>query len=173
MKNNQKIYLKSRGLIILGFAAILLLIGLSIIFSARRGWSMMRGGRLAVQSEMPMRSAIVTLKDKDLTVEVAETDSDRYQGLSNRDSLCDNCGMLFNFPDSGRRSFVMRNMKFPLDIIFIENGVIKNIAAQLAPEGNEPKNIYESMEPVNQVLEVRGGYCETNDIKPGDKIWVK
>ncbi|MDP2944512.1 MAG: DUF192 domain-containing protein, partial [bacterium] len=61
-------------------------------------------------------------------------------------------------------------MEFPLDIIFIEGGIIKNIAANLEPEGNNPTRIYESDGPADQVLEVNGGYCQKYNIRPGDKV---
>lgn len=121
----------------------------------------------------PMRTATVMINGQNLSVEVAETDTARYQGLSGRESLCSDCGMLFNFSDSGQPSFVMRDMLFPLDIIFISQGVVKNIAAQLQPEGSDPKNIYRSSGLVDQVLEVNGGYCDKYDIKPGDSLWIK
>ena len=113
---------------------------------------------------------IVKVNGQEINVEIASTPEQQYQGLSDRREICAACGLLFVFPDAGIKSFVMRNMNFPLDIIFIDNGTIKNIAANLKPEGSEPKNIYESAGAANQVLEVNGGYCEKYNIKPGDKI---
>ena len=119
------------------------------------------------------RYAVVQVNRRELKVEIASDFKEQYQGLSNRSAICADCGMLFVFPDSGVKSFVMRRMEFPLDIIFIDNGVIRNIAANLEPEGAAPQNIYESAGPADQVLEVNGGYCERHDIKPGDKVSVK
>ena len=45
----------------------------------------------------------------------------------------------------------MRNMNFPLDILFIDDDKIINIAADLPPEGSEPVNIYVSGAAVNYV----------------------
>ena len=161
MKSSQGISnSKIISALIIIFAALALIWAFIFLFMGQSG-------------TMAMKSAFVDVNGRKLTVEIAETDKQRYKGLSDREALCADCGMLFNFPDSSTRSFVMRDMRFPLDIIFIQDGVIKNIAGQLQPEGSEPKNVYQSIEPVNQVLEVSGGYCEKNDIKPGDKIWIR
>jgi len=116
------------------------------------------------------RQAIVRINQQEIQVEIASTLDRQYRGLSGRESICADCGLLFNFSDSEVRSFVMRDMEFPLDIIFIEDGVIKNIAAALKPEGSKPTRIYASTGSVDQVLEVNGGYCERYNIKPGDSI---
>lgn len=105
----------------------------------------------------------------------AETVSDsgrQYLGLSNRESLCANCGMLFVFPDKQVREFVMRDMKFPLDIIFINDNKIINIAENLLPEGASPINIYTSSTVANNVLEIPAGFCQKNGIKAGDTIRI-
>lgn len=116
---------------------------------------------------------IAMINQREITIETAVTPEQQYQGLSGREAICADCGMLFDFSESGPKTFVMRNMRFPLDIIFIDNGVIKNIAANLEPEDSAPRNFYESTGAADQVLEVNGGYCAKYDIKPGDKIWIK
>ena len=119
------------------------------------------------------QEAVVAVGGHELQVEMVSTPKQQYQGLSGRTSLCPDCGMLFVFADSGPKSFVMRDMAFPLDIIFIESGVIKSIAANLAPEGHEPKNIYSSTGASDQVLEVNAGYCAKYGIEPGAKVIIR
>jgi uncharacterized membrane protein (UPF0127 family) len=103
-------------------------------------------------------------------LEVAGTPLSRYQGLSDRSSLCEDCGMLFVFSDSSERSFVMRNMKFPLDIIFINNNVVTKIYRDLPPEGNDPKNIYSSNGPADMVLELNAGEANRLNLQEGEEI---
>lgn len=117
--------------------------------------------------------AVLKINRQEIKVEIVSTSKQQYRGLSGRKSICADCGMLFNFSDVGVRSFVMRDMEFPLDIIFIENGIIRNIAANLEPEGNSPTRIYESDGSVDQVLEVNGGYCQKNNIQPGDRVGLE
>lgn len=113
---------------------------------------------------------IVSINDKIIKVEVADTAESRYQGLSGRESLCEGCGMLFIFPDKDVRTFVMRNMNFPLDIIWIDGDEIKKISKNLPPEGENPAIIYSSEFPVEYVLEVNGGFADDNGVAAGDKV---
>jgi uncharacterized membrane protein (UPF0127 family) len=55
-----------------------------------------------------------------LSVEVADTPAERGRGLSGREMLPENSGMLFVFDTPGRYGFWMYGMKFPLDIIWID-----------------------------------------------------
>jgi uncharacterized membrane protein (UPF0127 family) len=112
----------------------------------------------------------IIIDDKIVNVEIADTAEKHYQGLSNRKNLCDDCGMLFIFPDKKDRIFVMRNMNFPLDIIWIDDDKIVKIDKNLPPEDENPVNNYSSDAPVDYVLEVNEGFADKNNIKAGDKI---
>lgn len=115
----------------------------------------------------------IEIKGYNIKAEIASNNWRQHQGLSNRDGLCADCGMLFIFPDKQIREFVMRDMKFPLDIIFILDDKIINMAENLAPEGANPVNIYTSTVPVNNVLELTAGYAQKNGIKVGDTVNIK
>ena len=117
-----------------------------------------------------LKKGSLVLGGQTVNVELALTDAEQYQGLSDRNSLCADCGMFFDFPYKDKLNFVMRNMHFPLDIIFINDDTILNIDANLAPEGSKTNNIYSSISEANRVLEVNAGYCEKHGIKAGDKI---
>lgn len=122
-------------------------------------------------TKKPSEKRSVRIRSAVINVEIADTPWEQYQGLSNRSSLCANCGMLFIFPDRKIREFVMRDMKFSLDIIYISNGEIIKIDHNLAPEGSQPQNIYNSGSAADKVLELRGGFCEENGIRVGDSIF--
>jgi len=110
---------------------------------------------------------LIKIGDQKISVEIAASPLAQYRGLSGRPDLCADCGMLFNFNDSQEREFVMRDMKFPLDIIFINRGRIIKIADNLPPEGNKPVNVYRSDSPADQVLEVNAGYCSARGLEVG------
>lgn len=61
----------------------------------------------------------LTLAGKTITLEVANSEKAREQGLSGRTSLAVDRGMLFSYNDSGVRCFWMRDMHFPLDIVWL------------------------------------------------------
>jgi uncharacterized membrane protein (UPF0127 family) len=90
--------------------------------------------------------------NRSIDLEIANTPTQRYLGLSGRASICLDCGMLFSFPEKKEQSFVMRNMNFPLDIIFIADTKIIKIYHNLRPEGSEPQGSYNSGEPIDYVI---------------------
>ena len=78
--------------------------------------------------------------------------------------------MLFVFSDKQERIFVMRNMYFPLDIIWIDGDKIVNISKNLLPKGPRPEVFYHSDAPVDYVLEVNAGLADKFNFKIGDKV---
>jgi len=111
---------------------------------------------------------ILEINGHRIQAEVADTSSERYQGLSGRESLCDNCGMWFVFPDAQKRTFVMRDMNFSLDILWIRDKEIVAVEKDLPPDGKK----YTSPPRIDAVLEVNGGFCEKHNIQAGKKIKI-
>ena len=114
----------------------------------------------------------VRINNVEIKVEIAKTPIEQYQGLSGRDSLCPDCGMLFIFPNKKERTFVMRDMMLPIDIIWISDEKIVKINEELPLpiSAEEEEREYKSGQPVNYVLEVGSGFCQKNNIKAGDKV---
>lgn len=90
-------------------------------------------------------------------VEAVSSAAKQYQGLSGRKSLATNRGMLFLYEQPQDLGFVMRNMNFPLDIIFIRDHRIINLYRDLAPEGATPTISYHSGALADTVLEIPAG----------------
>jgi uncharacterized membrane protein (UPF0127 family) len=116
------------------------------------------------------KNKIVKINGHEIMVEIANTPKLQYQGLSGRKNLCADCGMFFVFKERSEKTFVMRDMNFPLDIIFIDGVQIVKIYKNLKPEGESLKNFYPSGQPVDYVLEVSGGYADAYGIKEGNII---
>lgn len=102
--------------------------------------------------------------------EVVSLPIDQYEGLSNRDKLALDKGMLFLFPTADDRSFVMRNMSFPLDIIFIRNHRVINLYHNLLPEGAVTANTYHSGGAADAVLEINAGRSNACHLGVGSEI---
>lgn len=117
-------------------------------------------------------NSYVIINNKKIDIEVVDTDELRYNGLSNRESLCKDCGMFFVWNNKQERTFVMRNMNFSLDMIFIDDDKIVKISKNAFPEGSDYVMRYESGEPVNYVLEVNAGFCDEYDIEEGDNVEI-
>ncbi|MGI6374177.1 MAG: DUF192 domain-containing protein [Patescibacteria group bacterium] len=129
--------------------------------------SLLNRGKEIVKPEIITQALV---GDKVISLELATTPEEHYLGLSNRSPICDHCGLLFLFTDLKERTFVMREMNFPLDIIFLLDGTIVNIYENLAPEGKNPLASYSSLGPVNQVLEVKAGLVQEFNLKSGSQL---
>jgi hypothetical protein len=105
------------------------------------------------------------------TVEVRVADDlvKRYVGLSATDDLAAGEGMLFVHDDAAERAYVMREMAFALDIVFVApDGTVTTIH-EAAPE-SPPLTRYRGTG--RYVLEVPRGWSERHGVDPGDRIVV-
>ena len=107
-----------------------------------------------------------------LQVEIADQEKEHFQGLSGRNYLCGNCAMLFIFKEKKIRSFVMRDMMMPIDIIFIQDGVVIDIYRDLQAESYNYKHYYPSSKPINMALELNANLSDKYGIEVGDKIRI-
>ena len=113
----------------------------------------------------------VTINNQVIKVEIADDPQERYQGLSGRESMAENEGMLFVFEEPGIYTFVMREMNFPLDIIWIKDNKIVDISHNLpAPEQGGAVAKASPISAVNYVLEVNGGFAEKRGVSVGDTV---
>lgn len=111
------------------------------------------------------------INSQTLTVEVAKTLKEQSRGLAGWADLCQNCGMLFPYPDFKTRNFWMKGMNFPLDFIWLKDGEVVGFSENI-PVLDKMGEIsrVQSPSPVNQVLEVRAGWVKENNVKIGDKV---
>ena len=108
--------------------------------------------------------------DREIQAEIADNVVERAQGLSGRESMCETCGMLFVFPQAQVQNFWMRDMRFPLDIIFIRDDRITEIFADVPVQSNREIPRVESREIADQVLELNAGVSGKLGIRVGDEI---
>lgn len=102
------------------------------------------------------------------TVEVAQTPEALEQGLQYRDTLAENHGMWFVFPEDVQAPFWMKNMNFPLDILFIDSEyTIVDIIENAEP--NNEEFLYPGKDH-RYVLEVNAGTVEKLDLEIGDQL---
>jgi len=105
------------------------------------------------------------------TYELAITPEQLTQGLSGRDPLPSLHGMLFVFDHEEQFKFWMKEMKFPLDLIWIDNKTVVDITKNApipVPGQNLP--LYSPKKAVNRVLEVTAGTADQYNIKEGDSV---
>jgi uncharacterized membrane protein (UPF0127 family) len=138
------------------------------------------GGVVELPWEGSHETATVTLVEENGTelatvdADVADTRKERIAGLSGYDSLERGEGMLFVYGDTERRTFVMRGMSFPLDIVFVAgNGTVTKITSAPAPGPNEDGESITRTGQAKYVLEVPRGYAEAAGLAVGDTVDVE
>ena len=107
-------------------------------------------------------------------VRVADTASKRYTGLSDTESLGENEGMLFVHDREDEHAYVMRDMAFPIDIVFVAaNGTITRIhRAELPENGTGGSDLQRYRGVGKYVLEVPYNWTKRNCVSEGDRIEI-
>ncbi len=147
---------------------IFFLVGFSLIHTTPLPLHFTRGGA----GERSGNIQYVNIAGQNLKVDLALTEAEQEQGLSGRQSLNENEGMLFVFDTPGKYAFWMKDMNFPLDIIWIgENMQVvyikKNALPELYPETYGP-GLNDG--DAKYVLEVTAGFSDKNNLKVGDNV---
>ena len=96
--------------------------------------------------------------------EVPTTEEEKVTGLMDRDSLGENSGMFYDYVGGG---FWMDNVKFPIEMVFINDDKIVDIKKAKAYDKTSISPSVES----NGNLEVNDGFCGDNNISVGNTIY--
>lgn len=113
----------------------------------------------------------VTLGGERFTVEVADTPAEQTRGLMFRDELAEGHGMLFVYPEPFMQAYWMKNVRFPIDILFFDRGRrLINVASGARPCRRDPCPRYRSERPAMYVLELNAGVAEALGVSPGDEL---
>ncbi|MFA6797535.1 MAG: DUF192 domain-containing protein [Candidatus Paceibacterota bacterium] len=111
----------------------------------------------------------IKINEKIIKIDISDNDCKRTLGLSGRKELKNDTGMLFVFQKEGNHGFWMKDMNFPIDILWIDGdfnitGIEKSVATSTYPE------IIGGNYQAKYVLELFSGFSEKNNIKVGNKI---
>lgn len=116
----------------------------------------------------------VNIGGQKITVELATTVTEQEKGLSGRTNLNENTGMLFVFNKLGVYPFWMKDMNFPIDMIWlapIEGGDGSEVKIVYIKKNATPDSYPQSfgtIVPAKYVLEARAGFSEANHLEVGD-----
>lgn len=114
---------------------------------------------------------VVSFKNSSVMAEVSDTEVSRIRGLSGRTSLKDGEGMWFDFGTDGYPSFWMKEMNFPIDILWLN----KDLEITYLKENATPESYPEMFTPSSLcrfVLEVPSGFVKKYEVKIGEKATV-
>lgn len=119
------------------------------------------------ESSPAAKTTDVWLGSGHVWAEIVDTPESRSRGLSGRPSLDEGTGMLFVFEEDGMHGFWMKDMNFPIDMLWLDaDKKIIFIAAGVPPE-SYPQTFAPSA-PARYVLEVPAGWAERNGVRVGD-----
>jgi uncharacterized membrane protein (UPF0127 family) len=106
-----------------------------------------------------------------ITAELARTEQERMRGLMSRSGLGRGQGMLFVFEKEGYHSFWMKNMKFAIDIVWLDaQKRIIHIERRVPPCKKDPCPSYLPNLPAMYVLEVKAGSVDERELKLYDRL---
>ena len=103
------------------------------------------------------------------SLEIADTQASRELGLGNRNALPTNQGMLFVFQNVAPECFWMKDMHFPLDMIWVSSHKkVVHIEHDVSP--STYPNSFCPEAPVKYVIELNAGTSATANINEGDTL---
>jgi uncharacterized membrane protein (UPF0127 family) len=119
-------------------------------------------------------SPSVVLGGKTFSVELATTSEKQALGLMFRDSMPEDEGMLFIFPNEAPRSFWMKNTRIPLDIMYFDKDLkMVSLSANTPPCRISRCPSYPSTGPAMYVLELNAGKADELGVGPGSVLTLK
>lgn len=114
---------------------------------------------------------ILTINGETFIVEIARTDEERNLGLSGRETLPEGRGLFFIFNIPGKYGFWMKDMNFPIDIIWIdESWRVIGVERDINPE-TFPKIFY-PVRAIKYVLELPAGTAKEKGIDDGSIVYL-
>ncbi|KKU91422.1 MAG: hypothetical protein UY23_C0001G0028 [Candidatus Jorgensenbacteria bacterium GW2011_GWA1_48_11] len=122
------------------------------------------------------RKSEVKINNQSVVVEVVSSAKDITRGLGGREGIGVNEGMLFLFDRPGNYSFWMKDMRFPIDIVWIAHGQVVGFEENVDPQiGAKPEDlkVYNPLEPVDRVLELHAGRVGLLKTVVGDYVKVR
>lgn len=148
----------------------------SVLATSSAATSSKKAGNLSEKSKSAVtknssgyRIIDLTIGNTNFKTEVAETDSQKQLGLSNRIGIGADQAMLFIFDKSGIYSFWMKDMNFAIDMIWInDQKKIVHIEKAVRPD-SFPKS-FQSEVLAKYVLEVQENVTVNKNIKVGDSV---
>lgn len=147
--------------------------------------SLVRWGRVAVigsslvflvgagctRPSQGLKTMNVSLNGHPIVLELAQTNEEQRLGLGGRTQLPVDHGMLFSFPVAGTYPFWMKDMKIPIDLVWIKEQRIVGIERQLPPPREAEMPV--TVNPpgiINRVLELTAGGADVYELKIGVRL---
>lgn len=144
------------------FIALLIPVGALYWYSERAGFD--------IRDVFVTEPNVMHFDNIPVRVEIANSDKERIQGLSGRSEMGNTMnGLLFVFPTTDYHSMWMKDMKFPIDIIWISDDLkVINIEKNISPD-TYPRTFVPTA-PARYALETNVHYADALDLHAGMKV---
>jgi hypothetical protein len=118
------------------------------------------------------KTPIISINGHNFSLFLAKTSQEQTVGLAKYNLIASNQGMLFLFNKSENYSFWMKDMKFPIDIIFIQDNKVVDVFnnVPVSPDNNLP--VYTTKTKANKVLEINASLAKKYGIKIGSEVKI-
>jgi len=112
------------------------------------------------------------LQGEVLDLWVAKNTYQHYKGLGGRESFEEKDGLIMIFPQADKYAIVMRDMEFPIDVVWFSQGKVVDMAQNLPPEDKVEKDLtkYYPRQKASLILELPAGWISSHGLKIGDEI---
>ena len=129
---------------------------------------------LFIKFHSDKKSSFVEIDNVKFSVDIATTKEEQAKGLAVYKSLPQDRGMFFPFQTPDYYAFWMKDMKFPIDIIFIYKNRITDIFKNVpvSKSQNEILPLYKPKSPSDGVLEINAGLAKQYNFKIGDFVKI-
>ncbi len=124
-------------------------------------------GMFSIITDMNQQRVSIAIGKANLRAEVADTDELRTKGLSGRQELEENRAMLFVFDNNAQHSIWMKDMRIPIDVIWLdEKKKVVHVEHDVWPD-SEPHETYVPPKPARYIIEIAAGEAKRAGIKVG------
>lgn len=131
---------------------------------------------LSSRDSEDMPATTLKIGKKIIKIEIASDEKSRARGLSGREGLAKDEGLLMVFEKPAKYGIWMKDMKFPIDILWIRKGQITTIQKNAeVPIPGTPEAVlvvYHPFEEADMILEMTAGFADENKIKPKSPIFL-
>jgi uncharacterized protein len=131
--------------------------------------------QVPVPTQSQYSNGEIHLAGRSVSYELADDPIEQQKGLSGRNSIEENQGMLFLFPTPDFPAFWMKGMNFPIDIAWIRGNEIIDISTDIPIQPgvlDHELKTYSPRSPADWVLELKAGWASRNGLKIGDKVEI-
>jgi uncharacterized membrane protein (UPF0127 family) len=119
----------------------------------------------------PAKTSLTLPSGRTIEVEVMVSDQDRATGLMFRPSLADDKGMLFVFERADFHGIWMKNCRFPIDIVWLdEDRRVVHVAEGATPCKADPCPVYEPLRRAQYVIELNAGQARREGATIGEAV---